>query len=503
MTVATPASAERALTPQVLAPEHSPVWIVAAVLAVSLGLAGLIHLQHRMLPQQPEKAVLITGIWFAAMLASAPGLYLWRMRRKARPGVTGLIFLAACTVLLLAAYFYWVSSYVLFPADVLIWSEGDFVNDTIKFSVGYPLYSPQINNDSFTYVPGSQLLTYLLAWVVGKAGSVPFYRMIQVGYTAAAAFVALLSCRRLLRIARAECRGKEAWLWNAFGYAALLLMATNSITNRFAHNLHGDALAQLMTLTAYYLLLIYIDTRDRRVLAAMALVAPAGFMVKQSLVIWGAWYCGFLLIWARNWQRLIVFAVATAALCAATIGVCYAIWGEPFFYWTFHVLGAHGISPLRSFQHLLDSWTYFAAGLLGGAAVLRSGKAGPLLGAWLIWLGLITVETYTSGIAWMLNHIGPGCLIAGVWFLAGLSIVWTRAAESWKASSAQDWITAGTASVLWCCFFPAWGWYMFRQHRYQQMPIAMYTKSRRNSRTGRAEKCCSMQDPGSTRGTAW
>ena len=111
------------------------------------------------------------------------------------------MFLATASVLLLAGYFYWVSWYVSFPADILIWSEGDFVNDIIKFSAGYPLYSPQVNNDSFTYVPGPQLLTYLLAWVMGKAGSIPFYRFIQVGYTALAAWMAMLCCRRVLRMA--------------------------------------------------------------------------------------------------------------------------------------------------------------------------------------------------------------------------------------------------------------------------------------------------------------
>ena len=33
---------------------------------------------------------------------------------------------------------------------------------------------------------------------------------------------------------------------------------------------------------------------------------------------------------------------------------------------------------------------------------------------------LLIVEVYTSGVAWMLNHIGPASLIAGVWFLAGM-----------------------------------------------------------------------------------
>jgi len=429
----------------------------AAVAGLALAMAAAIRLIHGFFPQQPERAVLITGLGFAAVLALGPGLYLARMRRESNPWTAGLTFLAASSVLLLAAYFYWVSWYVNFPADILTWSEGDFINDIIKFSVGYPLYSPQANNDAFNYPPGPQLLTYLLAWLAGKAGSISFYRAIQVGYTAAAAFLALLSCRRLLRQARCDLR--PAWLWNAFFYAALLLMGANSITNRFSHNLHGDALAQLTALAAFYLLLVYIDTRDRRVLAAMALIAPIGFLVKQSLVIWAAWYAGFLLLWDRNWKRTLAFSAATGALTAAVIGACYAIWGQPFFYWTFTVLGSHGVSPLRSFQHVLDSWTYFAGGLLGGAAVLRFAQSKSLVGAWLVWLGLISVEAYTSGIAWMLNHIGPGCLIAGVWFLAGLAVVWSRVAAAWKArtSHAPDWIAAAAAAFSVALLFAGMG----------------------------------------------
>ncbi len=428
---------------------------VLGVLAASLTVSLVIRAVHIAFPV-PEKAVLATGLIFGALLVTIPAVYLLRLRWKAQPGMAGLLLLAGTSVLLLGCYFYWVASYVFFPADILIWSEGDFVNDTIKFSVGYPIYSPQVNNDSFTYVPGAQLLTYLLAWIVGKASSIQAYRTIQVAYTAVAAFLGLLCCRRLLRLAGVG-QDSESWLWNALRYGLLLLMATNSITNPFTHNLNGDALAQLASLTGYYLLLVYIERPNPRLLAAMTLVAPLGFLVKQSVMIWLGWYGGFLLFFERNWKRAAIFAFTSAALLGAAIGTCYFIWGEPFLYWVFHVLGAHGVSPLRSFQHVLDAWAYFAGGLLGGAAVLRGKHATSLLGAWLIWLGLITTEAYTSGIAWMLNHIGPGCLIAGVWFLAGLSIMWNRLALAWELGRIQDWITAGAVTCALALAFHGMG----------------------------------------------
>jgi hypothetical protein len=182
----------------------------------------------------------------------------------------------------------------------------------------------------------------------------------------------------------------------------------------------------------------------------MALIVPAGFLIKQSLLIWAALYIGFLFMWDRSKKRLAWFIVATGVLVGATIGLCYALWGDPFFFWVFRVLRNHAVSPLRSFQHILDSWPFFTAGLLGGVALLRGRKPDALLGAWLVSLALITVETYTSGIAWMLNHIGPGSLIAGVWFMAGLASVWRGAAEAQEKSRIVGWIctAAVTASVM-------------------------------------------------------
>jgi hypothetical protein len=427
----------------------------AGVLAIALALAGTIQALEA--GRQPEKGVMIVGIVFAAILTAVPVCYVLRKRREATPGMVGLIFVAAYSVLVLAIYFFWVSWYVFFPADFLIWSEGDFTNDTLKFSVGYPLYSSQVNNDSFTYVPGPQLLTYLLAWAVGKSGSIAAYRAIQLTYTAGAALLATLCCRRLLRLADPSSRSIGNWLWNSLWFATLFLIATNAITNPFTHNLHDDALAQLVTIASYFLLLIYIERPSRTVLAAMMFVAPIGLLVKQSLVIWIAWYGGFLAVFSKSWRRAIVFAAMTGTLCAVVLGFCFAIWGRPFFYWTFYVLGRHPVSPLRSIRHALDAWAYFAAGLLGGVAILRGKNFGPLLGVWLVWLGILLVETYTSGIAWMLNHMGPGCLIAGVWFLAGLASIWETATERSTTVPAEAWFRTAALTASMALMFNGMG----------------------------------------------
>jgi hypothetical protein len=418
------------------------------VIVAAVALALFIHALQSAV-RQPERAVMLIGLVFVSILAAAPGVYLVRRGRKAEPETAALCFLGACSVLLLAIYFFWVSWFVFFPADILIWSENDFLNDIVKFSVGYPLYSPVANLDSSHYPPGAQLLTYLLAKLTGQLGSVPAYRMIQLTFTALAAFFATLCCRRILQKAWPESTAADSWIWNGFWYSALFLMAANSITNRFAHNLHGDALAQLITMVAYYLMLRYMDDRSTAVLIAMALTVTAGFLAKQSLLIWGVWYVAFLLLWGRSLKRTLLFLSVAAAAFGLAVGLCYAAWGAPFYFWVFQELSKQPVSPLRAFQHMLDSWPYFAVGLLGGVVLLRRTKPNGLTGLWLIWIGLITLESYTSGIEWMHNHIGPGCLMAGIWFLAALASLWRRPdAVSPDAGLTQRWIRMGAVSAI-------------------------------------------------------
>jgi hypothetical protein len=445
-------------TPAAPAVRDSNITIVsAATLALALALTATIRAIQGPFQKEPEKAVSLTAVLFLAIIAAGPVFYLLRMRRKARPQTVALLFLAGSALVLLATYFFRIVGYVFFPADILIWSESDFVNDILKFSHGYPLYTSPLNHDSFTYVPGSQLLTYMLAWLAGKGGSIPAYRVIQVVYTAVAAFVASLCCRRILRLAWPDLRLAGNWLWNGFIYALLFLVATNNVTNRFTHNLHGDALAQLATVVAFYLLLLYIEKRSAVFLAAMVFIVPAGWFVKQSLLIWGGLYGAFLLVWGRNWKRFAVFALAVGGAFAGALGLCYAIWGQPFIYWTITLMAHHAILPLRSFQHVLDTWPYYVAGLLGGVVVLRGSKHSALWGAWLVWLGLIAAETYTSGIAWMLNHIGPGCLIAAVWFLAGLASVWDRLTSLSLTPVREDWVRMGAATATVALAFSGMG----------------------------------------------
>jgi len=388
----------------------------------AIPLSAIIFLVNARFPGQLEKTVAILGGIFIILSVSAPGIYLLQQRRFADPRVLGWLALTGGSIVLVSTYLYWVSFYVRFPADILIWSESDFVNDILKFRVGYPIFSAQQNNDSFPYMPGTQLLTFFLAWLSGNGLSIPAYRAIQVGFTLGAAVIGVGCVSQLIALAQPN-RRVHGWDWSGTFYLPMLfLFATNALTNPFVHNLHNDALAQLISVVAYALLLKYATNPSPRTLFLMALIAPLGFLVKQNLVVWAVFYVGYLIVFdqPRSMRRVVAFAVLTFGSVGAVFGLCYLLWGTHYIYWTITVLANHTMSLLRSAQHVLDVWAYFTMGLVGGAILLRGKHFNRLLGPWLVWLGLILIETWSSGIAWMINHIGPGSLIAGIWFLAGL-----------------------------------------------------------------------------------
>ncbi|NOT47442.1 MAG: hypothetical protein HOP17_06795 [Acidobacteria bacterium] len=335
------------------------------------------------------------------------------------------------------------------------------MNDILKFRNGYPLFTEQVNNESFTYVPGSQIVTYFFAWLAGQPLSVPTYRTIQLGYTFLTTIVAFLSCRRLIQMTTGPAaRISDSLFWGVPSVCVLFLIAANSITNPFSHLLHNDALAQLFIITGFWLVLEYESTKDKRILWLMALVPAVGFWVKQSLVIWALLYVIYLCVFdpPRSFKRVLGFGFASFGGSLLSFLIGYALWQENFVYWTFTVLGSHAVSPLRSFRHLLVIWPFFVMGLIAGGTLIQSDEHKRIVGPWTIWLALISIETYTSGIAWMTNHIGPGCLIAGVLFISAATKLFSKAADSsLKSASAYQWFRLGTCITAFCLLFSGLG----------------------------------------------
>lgn len=408
-------------------PLSLPGLFVGLILCLAgIPLALIIREISSALPGQQEKAIIAVGAVFAVVVATPLAAYLLAVRRKADPARIGLIVLATTGVLLIASYLYQVGFSVFYPGDYLIWAETEFVSDILKFRVGYPIYTTELNNESFLYPPGSQLITYLISAVLGNGTSVTFFRVVQLGYALGAAAFAFMSFRGLMQLRYSENGSSPAIPLSFLWLPLLFLVASNSITNPFVHNLHNDSLGQLLAAAGYFVLVKYALTRDWRLLVFMALIPAAGFMVKQVVAIWAPLFVIYLGLFdrPRSIRRTIIVAVAAFGGIALAVGIGSLIWGSHFQYWIFQAAGNHPVSPIRGFQHILDTWPYWAVGLLGGFVLLRGRFSPQVFGLWAIWLALFLGEAATSGIGWMLNHMGPGSLIAGIWLAAALTRLW-------------------------------------------------------------------------------
>ena len=405
------------------------------LILVSVAGAGAIRWLGTADPSQPERPILLAAAAAAAGVIIPVAIYLGLSACAAVPGRAAPIFLAGAGTVLAAFYLTWVSYYVEYPADILMFAEGEFVNDIVKFRTGHPIYTAQQNNESLTYTPGAPLCTYALACAVGAPDSIPVYRLIQLVYDLGAAVAGVFCYVRLMQLSGTARFDRDPGLWGAIALPLFFLVATNSISNLFVHNLHNDALAQFMAVAAYWLLLEYAVTKRRLPLVLMALIPTLGFMVKQSLAIWAPLYCVYLLFFdsPRSLPRLVAFGISSFASLAAVVFGCYFLWGEPFRYWAFVVMGSYHVPLIRSIQHGLAVWVYYGAGFLAALVLLRGAALRRLLGPWVIWLLFFGAETYTSGLSVTLNHIGPGSLIAGIWFLAAVTRLWPAHGRSGHA----------------------------------------------------------------------
>lgn len=433
-----------------------PLWLsgIAAGLALFLAaipLALVINRISAALPGQQEKAIIAIGVIFVLVLATPLAVYLLAARRSADPARIGLIVLATTGVLLVASYLYQVSFWVFYPGDFLIWSETEFVSDILKFRIGYPLYTDQLNNESFIYPPGAPLATYFISTILGNATSITFFRVVQLGYTLGAAAFAFLSFRTLMQLRYKDEDSPPSMPLSFLWLPLLFLVASNSLTNPFAHNLHNDAFGQLLAAAGYFVLVRYAATRDWRLLVFMALIPAAGFMVKQIVAIWAPLFVIYLGLFdrPRSIPRTLAVAIGGFGGIALAVGVGLLIWGGDFQYWIFQAAGNHPVSPVRSFQHVLDTWPYWSVGLIGGFILLRGRFSAQVFGLWAIWLVLFLGEAYTSGIGWMLNHLGPGSLIAGIWLAAGLTRLWNDEMPAMLGKLApQRWLGYGIALAV-------------------------------------------------------
>ena len=324
---------------------------------------------------------------------------------------------------------YVLAGYATIPVDIVSFAESSFVNDIIKWRTGTPLFTPGPDNSAYPYMPGTQLLTYGLASLLGDPTSISLMRQIALGYVVLAALVATYATDRLFLLALpGSARGLRPLWWWILACVAWLA-ATDPRFNMFVHSLHNDGLALLVAVAAFAAAASHLHRPRAATWAAMLILPVAGYLVKQSLLIWSPLLAVLLLVAGQvAWRKVLLLTLTAFALAGAATWYGYRQWGgDDFLFWVFSSLGSKQISPARSVQHLLLAGGYVVGLLAWVRVILSRGTPRPALALLLASAGLLLVEAYTSGIGFTPNHLGPGVVLAAMWGMLALAAAWPAA----------------------------------------------------------------------------
>src|SRR5690606_7436141 len=98
-------------------------------------------------------------------------------------------------------------------------------------------------------------------------------------------------------------------------------------------------------------------------------------------------------------------------------------------------------------QHLLRAGLFVAAALWAGRVLVLPELDRGRLAVWGSWALVFSIQAYTSGIGFVMNHMGPGIVLAGCWFLVAIVRVWPRRSPAdpfWRYPLEQ----AGAAALV-------------------------------------------------------
>jgi hypothetical protein len=352
-----------------------------------------------------------------------------------------LSLLSSCILagIILVYAFILLKPFLLLRADLLMWEEGDFVGNMIKFDLGIPLYTDPADSNSMIYSPGAFLLTYIIAWIGGLTKSVAGLRLIQAGYVVVSSLIATLTAAKITHISFKDLKPRHVSLWELFTFFGLLIIATAPFSNKFVLSLHVDALTLLVSIFSFWTMVRYLRHPSVYALLLMSICPAMGFLTKQFLISWIAVMVVFLLVLNRkNWRRTIVLAALAFAFIGIAYAGCYMTWGENYRFWAFNIMGglrsqirfapdAYSISLTRIADHFVRMLPEIMIGIVGAWLHLWFGSARRMLPLIFAWLVLVGSEGFSSGAGWeTFYHFGPGILIGGILLFSALPAIWYR-----------------------------------------------------------------------------
>lgn len=438
-----------------------PKWVYAVALVALLAqFASLVTLMAGWLQGPPRNIavqVLVGGVVVVFVLA----VYILRFhpdRVRLGPGRVGIVLLILLALVLAGLYVRSIRPLLALPYDLASWSEPMFVVDIIKWRTGAKLYLPADDSNTNTYTFAAPAISYFLASLAGYPTSIPFYRWLQQFYLLLTAIVAGLAAWQLLRLATRGQGLSHSRLWLIFFVLASFLLAVNPQTGAFNVYLHIDPMALLFSTVSFWILTSHAMSGHPRWFWLMAVMPTLGFLVKQYLVIWAVVYVVYLWLDGRYpLRRVLAFGVVSFTMVGAAVAVSLAIWGEPFLYWVFQVMGGHVVSVPWMANRFAEAAPYLVPGLFGGYVLLRGPNCERLLGIWAGWIVMILAGLYTSGITFSPTHLGPATIVGGCFALAAVVTVWSPF-DSSAPPHAQQWLHMGIGFVLVATFLSALGY---------------------------------------------
>jgi hypothetical protein len=394
------------------------------------------------------------GTWIlaGAILAMAAGAGAYATNRRLQPealdGRLAIAAMLAALTFLAIASLVSVFGFLRIPADLVSFSESPFVDDIIKLRLGAPIYGPVTDNNTYPYTPGTQILTYGIARLLGHPTSIPVYRMVQYGYVIVAALVAAATCHQLARGFLEPDEYRHRPLWIAVWIAVLLLLVNEPSFNPYTHTLHNDGLALLVSMCGFFLIARHNASPSPWLIGPMAVLPALGFLVKQNQLMWAGVFGIYLLVSSKaSWRLLATYLALCLVAVLSVMGGSILLWGDAFRYWIFSALGDKQVSVMRSLQHLLRAGLFVAAGLWAARVLVLPEMDRARVAVWGSWAVVLAIQAYTSGIGFVMNHLGPGIVLAGCWFLVAMVRVWPRrspAAPFWRYPVEQ----AGAAALV-------------------------------------------------------
>ena len=420
--------------------------IVSGAILYLLGFGdGTSRTQSNLVPFSFFSGIVLILVSGAGAICHAPE------RLKAPPAWLGIALLSVASLAAIAVYARQEGKVILVPVDLVMGSESQFVDHIIRLRAGQPQYTPGDDANTSAYTPGAPILTYAIARAAGYPSSIAAYRLIQQLYLIVAAIFAAGAARSLLRFCMPASRLVGVWLlfWVPFFYLA----ANNPITNVYTHVLYSDGLALTMNAIAFWLLIKHLTSEDDRWLIPMALLPGISFFVKQKEAIWAALFVLYLLLAGKtSVRKVVIFAAAAFGSVGLAVAVCYLLWGDPFLFWSFTVLGALHVGLTTMFKQVADSGYFVMMGIIGGFLLFRGAHFRRLFPAWVCWIVLLLAAIYTSGVAYRPAHLGPASLIAAVWFAVALATLWPEKQASPQEPAHQLWkmaaITGGIVLLI-------------------------------------------------------